>query len=136
MAAGHVGAESKPRGVACPHMSESGCRQYTNRPAACRRFECAWLADPAWPAHWRPDRSGLLCLREWIAGSMRAAAVYELRSRALRSSTGRAVIRALQQSCSLIAVTKADRSRFNLAPDDDLAAFLAQPRPHEKRPAA
>jgi len=121
MPAGHIGAECKEAGVPCPHRGTAGCRIYANRPEACRRFECAWLADQAWLVAWRPDRSGLLCLREWIVGTYRAAAVYELRAGALRSDTGRAILAELQRTCTVIAVTDVDGNRCNLTPGDSLS---------------
>jgi hypothetical protein len=53
---------------------------------------------------WRPDRSGLLCLRETIDGCTPAALVYELRPDALSSETGGAILDVLQRTTALLAV--------------------------------
>ncbi len=76
--AGEVGPGPKAAGAPCPHLCVAGCAIYASRPALCAKFRCAWLADPSWPETWRPDRSGLLCLREKLEGGVPAAVVYEI----------------------------------------------------------
>jgi Fe-S-cluster containining protein len=43
----------------CAHLGPHGCRRYRRRPAACRDFRCAWLAN-RWDEHLRPDLLGVL----------------------------------------------------------------------------
>lgn len=50
----------KPAGEPCPHLGAAGCAIYSERPAVCRRFQCAWLQAPNLPAGLRPDRCGVL----------------------------------------------------------------------------
>ena len=61
----------KPPLTRCPHtVLGKGCAIYATRPAACRAFECTWLAsqrDPpdgeTWdrmPPEMRPDRCGVV----------------------------------------------------------------------------
>lgn len=50
----------------CKHLCKAGgCGIYTNRPTACRVFECVWLASQRFPdvalsKSDRPDRSGIV----------------------------------------------------------------------------
>lgn len=101
--AGMIGPGEKPAGVACPHLGDSGCRRYAQRPQLCKDFRCAWHVDASWPDEWRPDRSGLLCLRETLSGGLLAAAVFETRPGALESDLGQQIIAALRQSTSVVA---------------------------------
>jgi len=111
MPAGVLGPGSKPAGTPCRHQTAGGCRAYGLRPQACRDFRCAWLADESWPVHWRPDRSGLLCLREEMAEGMTAAAVYEIQPGALTRPTGRNILSSLNDSCVAVAVIDASGQR-------------------------
>ena len=48
----------------CPHLIETGCGQYSERPHVCRKFQCMFLSD-GWGNRsggemLRPDRCGLL----------------------------------------------------------------------------
>jgi len=73
--AGEVGQGAKPAGMACLHLSRRGCAIYEQRPQLCANFGCVWHQDEIWPASWRPDQSGLLCLREQIQPDLPAALV-------------------------------------------------------------
>lgn len=75
----------KPANIACPHLGPAGCRHYDIRGPVCEKFRCVWLADTSWPEVWRPDRIGLLCLRENLDGVGPAALVYETQPGALES---------------------------------------------------
>jgi hypothetical protein len=109
--AGEVQPDAKPAGVVCPHLTADGCRIYGERPHACRRFQCAWLADPTWPLAWRPDRSGLLCLCEEIDHGVSASLVYEIQNDAISRSTTEPVLEKLKESSSLIALVNQQRQR-------------------------
>lgn len=92
----------KPAGVACRHLDPSGCRIYDIRPKVCRGFHCAWRADTNWPESWRPDRAGLLCLRERLGGKLPAAAVYELRPGALRTPLADMILDELRRTTAVV----------------------------------
>ena len=109
--AGEVQPDAKPAGVVCPHLTVAGCRIYAERPHACRRFQCAWLADPTWPLAWRPDRSGLLCLREEIDQGVSASLVYEIQDDAISRPTTGLILERLKESSSLIALVNQQRQR-------------------------
>jgi hypothetical protein len=124
--AGQIGPGSKPAGVACPHLGEHGCRCYAQRPQLCKDFRCAWHADASWPDPWRPDRSGLVCLRETLSDGLVAAAVFETAPGALQSETGRQILAELQRTTSVVAMVDADQQRRCLPgsvaiPDSDAA---------------
>lgn len=57
----NVAALSKPVGVRCVHMSQTGCGIYQNRPSACREWYCMWLRDNRgiFSEDERPDRVGI-----------------------------------------------------------------------------
>jgi hypothetical protein len=112
--AGQISPGSKPGGIACRHLGATGCRIYGRRPSVCRGFRCAWLADLSWPVAWRPDLSGLLCLRETIADQLPAAAVYEVRPAALDSPLAAAVIAELQRTTAVVALIDMDERRRRL----------------------
>ena len=109
--AGEVTADAKPPGVACPHLCQQGCRQYTQRPETCRRFECAWLADAAWPLRWRPDASGVMCLREEVETGVHAAAIYEIRPEALAQPVTAEILEHLKHTTAIIAVINLNQER-------------------------
>lgn len=100
--AGAVGPEAKPAGVRCPRLGPAGCAAYAVRPGLCADFRCAWLADASWPEAWRPDCSGLLCLRERVGGSLPAAAVYELYPGALLRREGARIVEELRKSTAVL----------------------------------
>ena len=99
-----VGLYRKPAGIACTHLCATGCRIYSRRPRLCADFRCAWLRDRNWPEGWRPDRSGLMCLREEIEAEFLAAAVYEIRPGALQGSAADEIMAALRLSAAVVAV--------------------------------
>ena len=112
--AGHVGTDCKPAGVECPSMHDCGCGIYASRPTICRDFRCAWLADPSWPDAWRPDLSGLLCLREPIANEHPAAAVYELRPDALVVAPAVEILAELQRTTTAVVLIDCGKNRRRL----------------------
>jgi uncharacterized protein len=63
----------KPAGPLCRHGGAGGCGVYADRPAVCRAFECEWLRSRDLPAHFRPDRAGVI-LMEDESGEYRAVA--------------------------------------------------------------
>jgi hypothetical protein len=109
--AGHVCINKKPAGVACPQLADHGCGNYDDRPETCRQFRCAWFCETTWPAQWRPDRSGLLCLREEIDDGVPAAVAYEIELGAIERSTTAAILAQLQQSTAVIALLDMQRQR-------------------------
>lgn len=106
---GHLEMGSKPAGVPCTNLDSAGCRKYGTRPTACRNFFCAWLADRSWPGAWRPDRSGLLCLREELESGLVGAAVYEVRPDALDSPESQAILQALYATTTIVVVIDTNR---------------------------
>ncbi len=108
---GLLGPECKPAGVACQDLGPRGCLRYASRPAVCSGFRCAWLADRGWPESWRPDRSGLLCLREDLLGTTPAAAVYEVVAGALAQPVASDILRALRHTTAAVALVHNDGRR-------------------------
>lgn len=111
ISAGEVCSAAKPAGAECPRLCQYGCRIYQQRPESCRSFNCAWLVDPTWPAQWRPEQSGLLCLREEIDGGIYAALVYEIQKDAIARPSTRAILEKLKESCAVIAVVNLQQQR-------------------------
>ncbi|HUT11915.1 MAG TPA: hypothetical protein VMY42_15545 [Thermoguttaceae bacterium] len=111
---GEVGPGIKPAGVLCPRRSADGCRIYSRRPRLCADFQCAWLSDPSWPMAWRPDQSGLLCLKEEIETGMSAAAVYEIRGDALQKPVAAEILEDLQETVALIVIVDMQQRRHRL----------------------
>ena len=109
--AGIVGPVAKPAGTPCPHLCSGGCAIYALRPQICADFRCAWLQNDTWPADWRPDISGMLCLREALAEDMPAALVYELREGALAEPAAATVLAELVESNALVVVVDAQEHR-------------------------
>lgn len=109
--AGEVCLNAKPAGVMCPNLSDHGCQAYSSRPETCRQFQCVWLAEPSWPDAWRPENSGLLCLREEIENEVSAALVYEIARDALASPTAEAILASLTESTAVVAVVNLQRQR-------------------------
>jgi len=112
--AGEVGPGVKPVGVPCPRRGVDGCRIYSRRPKLCADFQCAWLSDPSWPEAWRPDQSGLLCLREEIETGLSAAAVYEIRPEALQEPVAVEILESLQKTVALIVIVDTQQRRRRL----------------------
>jgi len=119
--AGKVAPYAKMTGVECPHLRESGCTIYAHQPRLCADFRCAWLADEVWPGAWRPDRSGLLCLRETLRDGRRGSLIYETRPAALQASPAAEIIDELRRTTAFVIVVDWDgkRERFEgfFAPD-------------------
>ena len=101
--AGEIGPGAKPAGVRCLHRDDAGCRIYSRRPKLCVDFRCAWLCDWSWPLSWRPDHSGVMCLREKIDCDTPAALVIELRPDALGEPRVQDIIAELQRSTAVVA---------------------------------
>jgi len=112
--AGEVAAGSKPAGIPCPLLGPDGCRSYADRPELCARFRCTWLADEDWPDGWRPDRSGLMCLREEIDAGLPAAVVYEITPGALEQDVAAAILAELRRTTAVVAVVDHRGSRQRL----------------------
>jgi hypothetical protein len=112
--AGVVGPGTKPAGVACPHLSGGGCRIYALRPAVCVAFRCAWLADGGWPDAWRPDQSGLFCLRERLGNGLPAAVAYEIQPGALDHQTAAAILAELQRTTAVVVAIDVHERRQRL----------------------
>ncbi len=51
---------AKPAGIACSHLTASGCAIHAVRPHICRTWFCVWRRRADLPDAARPDRSGLL----------------------------------------------------------------------------
>ncbi|MDA7951312.1 MAG: YkgJ family cysteine cluster protein [Pirellulaceae bacterium] len=86
-----VSREEKKEGCACPHLQDFGCKIYSRRPATCQKFQCTWLAEETWKDSWKPNKSGLLCLREILPNNLIGALVYEIHEGALESSLGQKI---------------------------------------------
>lgn len=112
--AGDVGPGMKPAGLPCPNITASGCRIYGRRPKTCIEFTCAWLGDIDWPESWRPDYSGLLCLRAEIEPGTPAAAVYELRPGALQTPAAAEILAELKRTTTVAAVINFQQQRQKL----------------------
>jgi hypothetical protein len=109
--AGVVSADAKPAGKDCGHLCSQGCGIYELRPKACADFHCAWLNDRDWPEAWRPDESGLLCLREMLEENLPAALVYEIRRDALLLPVANEILTELVRISVVVAVVGIDQSR-------------------------
>ena len=133
--AGEVCMNIKPTGVHCPNLTDLGCRIYETRPVTCQQFQCVWLTDTSWPPAWRPERSGLLCLREEIENGVLAALVYEIERDALARPTSEWIITKLAESTTVVAVVNLQRQRRLLRGGQwtDEAAHPVR-RPHFLRP--
>ena len=114
ISAGHVGPGSKPAGIKCPHLCSAGCRTYARRLEFCVDFSCAWLKDENWPTSWRPDSSGLLCLREEVDNGSVAALVYELRHGSLHTPLAVEILDELQLAVDVIVVVDFHSQRRRL----------------------
>ncbi|MFZ5829577.1 MAG: hypothetical protein ACOY3P_05795 [Planctomycetota bacterium] len=90
---------------------------YRDRPEVCRRFRCAWLADPDWPEAWRPDLSGVMCLRESLADGLPVGAIYEIRRGALQTETAAEILEALLATTVVVVVIDTDQQRRTLFGD-------------------
>lgn len=109
--AGEVSTTIKPPGAICPRLTREGCGNYDQRPATCRQFQCAWLVERTWPVAWRPERSGLLCLREDIDNGVSAALVYEIAPGALARPTTQPMLEQLRKSTAVVAVVDCQKQR-------------------------
>ncbi|MHB8897697.1 MAG: YkgJ family cysteine cluster protein [Thermoguttaceae bacterium] len=111
ISAGEACDQAKPAGMACPHLAPGGCRIYQDRPATCRRFQCVWLSERTWPLEWRPDRSGLLCLREKIDDDIFAAVAYEIEADAITQGTATAILTRLTETTAVVALVNLQQQR-------------------------
>ena len=128
---GTVGPGGKPPGVPCPRLSATGCEIYSRRPTLCADFCCAWLRNESWPVDWRPDRSGLFCLREEIEPGLFGAVVYETRDNALQGPVAAAILESLKEISALIVIVDAQQRRQRLSGKWDVdAAESSVPAPH------
>jgi len=99
--------DTKPVCEPCPLVGTLGCRRHARRPRACADFSCAWLSDPLWPKAWRPDCSGLLCVREAIDGHRSAAVIFEIRPGALATQAGNDLVNHLLQTTAALTIVDA-----------------------------
>ena len=128
-----VGPGAKPAGISCPHLCKTGCKIYGQRPETCNNFACVWFVDESWPAAWRPDRSGLLCLREQIEGHS-AAAVYEIRNDALQTPLATEMVNELRRTTAVFVLVDLHQRRRCLPGrriDDAQQQII--PVPHSQR---
>jgi hypothetical protein len=52
---------AKPAGRWCRHCKPGrGCLTHETRPSECRDFNCLWLIDQRFGAHWKPSKSKLV----------------------------------------------------------------------------
>ena len=105
------GMESEQGFLPCPRVGALGCRRYARRPRACVDFVCAWLADPVWPKAWRPDRSGLLCVRETLEGHLPAAVILEIRPGTLVKPEANDIVNHLLRTTVALAIIDAQGRR-------------------------
>ncbi|NQT41047.1 MAG: hypothetical protein HQ581_26380 [Planctomycetes bacterium] len=112
--AGQIGPEEKPSGRRCPQLCQTGCGIYLLRPKMCVDFRCTWLSDPTWPEPLRPDRSGLLCLRETLADGIPAALVYEMRTGVLQTPEAVEILAELQRTTAVVVIIDAGQHRRQL----------------------
>lgn len=111
IAAGVISQNAKPAGEPCEKLCDSGCAIYEQRPVACSQFRCAWLADDDWLDEWRPDRAGLLCLRELLDDRLPAALVVETRRGALLEPQAESILLHLLSKTALVVVVGPDGKR-------------------------
>jgi len=54
--------EVKPDFQWCPHCKPGlhACQIYDGRPQRCREFNCQWLKDERFGAHWYPKTAGII----------------------------------------------------------------------------
>lgn len=112
--AGDVGPGMKPAGIPCPNVTVDGCRIYGRRPKTCVAFACAWLDDVGWPESWRPDHSGLFCLKAEIEPGTPAAAVYEIRANALQTPVAAEILTELKHTTTVVAIINTQQQRRKL----------------------
>lgn len=129
--AGQVSVEPKPAGVACAHLCPTGCAVYSRRPQMCADFRCAWLGDPSWPDRWRPDRCGLLCLREDVHGKTPMAAIYETEPQARRRPVAEAILAELVRTVAVVVMIDFRGRRLRISGDwRPHAQHAPVPAPH------
>ena len=116
MSAGHLPSKNKPKSPAlpCKWLARGACRIHSQRFELCRRFNCAWLADQSWQQSWRPDLTGLLCLREWVDEQIPAAVVYELRHGAINNPEAVEILAELCRTTVSVTLIALDGSRRRL----------------------
>ena len=114
LATGHIDPGSKTPGQPCNRLAGGGCRIHAQRFELCRRFKCGWLTDTKWDESWRPDLSGLLCLREWIDEKVPAAVVYELRYGVISSPEAVEILAELCRTTVSVTIIGLDGTRRRL----------------------
>jgi hypothetical protein len=101
---------SKPRGVPCPYLADTGCAIYEDRPDLCRRFECEWLVNAALGEELRPDRCGVIfCPVTSPLDGEPALYALEVRAGALDSPEPRRVVAAAPPHTTVILFRKGAR---------------------------
>lgn len=56
---------NKPQNVWCSHFQKNvGCSIYPDRPKSCQAFACLWLTAPQLGDEWKPDKCGMVLIRE------------------------------------------------------------------------
>ncbi len=81
----------------------------------CRNFRCAWLGDEDWPAAWRPNESGLLCLRETLDERVPAAVAYEVRLDALLTPVAAEIVAELLRTTAVLVIVTFNEQRVRIA---------------------
>ncbi len=92
----------------CPHLTQRGCGQYSQRPQVCRRFECMYLSD-GWGDRpggevMRPDRCGLLVYGFQSEQGEPAIRISEVFPGALQQEVGKQLVPSLLEKGYVIAI--------------------------------
>jgi hypothetical protein len=58
---------NKPTNTKCIHQCEAGCGIYSERPDACRAFECLWIQGIIDD---KPSETGMVCFAESMEGEL------------------------------------------------------------------
>ncbi len=100
------------------------------RPKSCADFRCTWLSDETWPEIWRPDHSGVLCLREEILDGLKAAVVYEMEPGTLLRETTQEIVEEMRRTTSIVVLVDTQQQRQSLMgipvrQADEMVAALA-----------
>jgi hypothetical protein len=115
---------AKAAGEPCPHLCDVGCAIYLERPAVCRRFQCAWLQAPNLPAGLRPDRCGVLfAMNDSPFGPGYAVFAYEMRPGAADRDLAAWLLHEVAQEAPVVLV-RADGSREVMSADPSVPRKL------------